>query len=137
MDIFLGLGMVYEFDLLVRGLHPWLVIWYILVIIVASWLQFYGGFLTWNNLHQEVCVEGHDIGYDLHGFFLVLVIFLDIWFLLHWIWDFLDILIIGLCLHMLCERWHGYYFISFFCWLWRTWESIGNFLWEFFLQVIG
>ena len=30
------------------------------------------------NLHLEVCVEGHDIGYDLHGFSLVLVIFLDV-----------------------------------------------------------
>ena len=27
-------------------------------------------------LHLEVCVEGHDTGYDLHGFSLVLVIFL-------------------------------------------------------------
>ena len=29
-------------------------------------------------LHLEVCVEGHDTGYDLHGFSLVLVIFLDV-----------------------------------------------------------
>ena len=31
-----------------------------------------------HNLHLEVCVEGHDTGYDLYGFFLVLVIFLDV-----------------------------------------------------------
>ena len=31
-----------------------------------------------HSLHLEVCVEGHDIGYDLHGFSLVLVIFLDV-----------------------------------------------------------
>ena len=28
--------------------------------------------------HLEVCVEGHDTIYDLHGFSLVLVIFLDV-----------------------------------------------------------
>ena len=30
------------------------------------------------SLHLEVCVEGHDTGYDLHGFSSVLVIFLDV-----------------------------------------------------------
>ena len=34
---------------------------------------------------------------------------------------------------MSCERWHIYSFIFFLCWLWRTWESVGEFLWEFFL----
>ena len=43
LGIFLWLGMVYEFDLLMRGLHPWLVILYDLVIVEASWLGFYGG----------------------------------------------------------------------------------------------
>ena len=38
-----------------------------------------------HSLHLEVCVEGHDTGYDLHGFSLVLVIFLDVQFFLHWI----------------------------------------------------
>ena len=36
LGIFLGLGMVYEFDLLVRGLHPCLVIWYVLGVVEAS-----------------------------------------------------------------------------------------------------
>ena len=31
-----------------------------------------------HSLHLEVCVEGHDTSYDLHGFSLVLVIFLDV-----------------------------------------------------------
>ena len=47
-------------------------------------LGFYGGDYK-HNLHLEVCVEGHDIGYYLHGFSLVLVIFLDVQFHLHWI----------------------------------------------------
>ena len=49
------------------------------MLFVASWLVFYGRGLTWHNLHLEVCVEGHDTSYDLHGFSLVLVIFLDVW----------------------------------------------------------
>ena len=70
-------------------------------------------------------------------FLLVLVIFLDVWFHLHWIWDWLEIVITGLYSCMSCEKWHGYYFISFLCWLWRTWESVRFFfLWELFLQVI-
>ena len=40
LGIFLGLGMVYEFDLLVRSLHPLLFIWYGLGVIVASYLGF-------------------------------------------------------------------------------------------------
>ena len=32
------------------------------------------------SLNLEVCIEGHDTGYDLHGFSLVLVIFLDVQF---------------------------------------------------------
>ena len=43
LGIFLGLGMVYEFDLLVRGLHPRLFIWYGLGVVEASWLAFYEG----------------------------------------------------------------------------------------------
>ena len=35
--IFLGLGMIYEFDLLVRGLHPWLSIWYGLGVEDSCW----------------------------------------------------------------------------------------------------
>ena len=31
-----------------------------------------------HSLHLEVFVEGHDTSYDLHGFSLVLVIFLDV-----------------------------------------------------------
>ena len=31
-----------------------------------------------HSFHLEVCVEGHDIGYDFCGFSLVLVIFLDV-----------------------------------------------------------
>ena len=42
----LDLGMVYEFDLLMRGLNPWLVIWYGLDVVEDSWLRFYGGFHT-------------------------------------------------------------------------------------------
>ena len=57
---------------------------------------------------------------------LVLVIFLDVQFWLHWIWDWLEIVITSLCSCMSCERWHGYYFISFLYWLWRTWKSIGD-----------
>ena len=34
-----------------------------------------------HSLYIEVCVEGHDTCYDLHGFSLVLVIFLDVVFL--------------------------------------------------------
>ena len=90
-----------------------------------------------HSLHLEVCVEGHDTNYDLHSFSLVLVIFLDVQFFLHWIWDWLEIVITILCSCMSCERWHGYSFISFPNWLWRTWESIGDLLWELFLQVIG
>ena len=33
-----------------------------------------------HSLHLDVYVEGHETGYDLHGFFLVLVIFLDVRF---------------------------------------------------------
>ena len=59
------------------------------------WFWCYYGFLVgilWrisylHNLHLEVCVEGHDIGYDLHSFSLVLIIFMDVWVHLHWIWD--------------------------------------------------
>ena len=55
------------------------------------WFGFYCGFLVgilwrrsyFHSLHLEVCVEGHDIGYDLHSFSLVLVIFLDVQFYLH------------------------------------------------------
>ena len=66
LAIFLGLGMVYEFDLLVRDLHPWLFIWF-----RCCW-DFLVGVL-WrisylHSLHLEVCVEGHDTGYDLHEF---------------------------------------------------------------------
>ena len=75
LGIFLKLRMVYEFDLLVRSIHPLLVIWYGLGVVEASWLGFYGDL---HSLHQDVCVEGHDTGYDLHGFSLVLVIFLDV-----------------------------------------------------------
>ena len=35
--IFLGLGMVYEFDLLVRDLHPLLVILYGLGVVASCW----------------------------------------------------------------------------------------------------
>ena len=58
-------------------------------------------------------------------------------FYLHWIWDWLEIVITSLCACMSCEGWHGYSFISFLYWLWRTWESIGDLLRELFLQVIG
>ena len=45
-------------------------------------LRLFVGFL-WrisylHDLHLEVCVEGHDTGYDLHGFLLVFIIFLDV-----------------------------------------------------------
>ena len=43
LGIFLGLGMVDEFYLLMRGLHPLLVIWYGLGVVVAFWLGFDGG----------------------------------------------------------------------------------------------
>ena len=69
-------------------------------------------------------------------FLLVLVILLYVWFHLHWIWDWLEIVITSLCSCMSYERWHSYSFISFLYWLWRTWESIGDLLWELFLQVI-
>ena len=76
------------------------------------WFGCYCGFLVgvlWrrsylHSLHLEVCVEGHDTGYDLHGFSLVLVIFLDVWFHLHWISDWVEIVITGLCSCMSCER---------------------------------
>ena len=55
-----------------------------------------------HSLHLEVCVEGHDTGYDLYGFSLVLAIFLDVWFFLHWICDWLEIVITGLCSCMSC-----------------------------------
>ena len=50
------------------------------------WLGCYWSFLVGvlykksylHNLYLEVCVEGHDTGYDLYGFSLVLVIFLDV-----------------------------------------------------------
>ena len=56
------------------------------------WFRCFCGFLVvilWgrsylHSLHLEVCVEGHDTGYDLHGFSLVSVIFLDVQFHLHW-----------------------------------------------------
>ena len=70
---------------------------------MASWSSFYGGDHTWHNLHLEVCV-GHDTSYDLHGFFLVLVILVDVRFHLHWIWDWLEIVITSLCSCMSCER---------------------------------
>ena len=80
-----------------------------------------------HSLHLEVCVEGHDTYYDLYGFSLVLVILLDVQLSLHWIWDWLEIVITDLCSCMSYERWHGYSFISFLCWLWRAWETIGDF----------
>ena len=69
-------------------------------------------------------------------FLLVLVILMDVQLYLHWIWDWLEIVLIGLCSCMSCERWYDYSFISFLYWLWRTWESVGDLLWELFLQVI-
>lgn len=41
-----------------------------------------------------MCVEGHDTGYDLHGFSLVLVIFLDVQFS-----HILDLILVGDCDH--------------------------------------
>ena len=32
---------------------------------------------SWHSLHLDVCVEGYDIGYVLHSFSLVLIIFFD------------------------------------------------------------
>ena len=40
LDIFFGLGMAYEFDLIVRGLHSLLVIWYGLGVVEASFWDF-------------------------------------------------------------------------------------------------
>ena len=75
---------------------------------VWVFLRLLGGFL-WrisylHNLHLEVCVDGHDIGYDFHGFSLVLVISLDVWFFLLCIGDWLEIVITSLCSCMSCER---------------------------------
>ena len=118
--------MVYEFDLLVRGLHSWLVIWYGLGVVLTSCWIFMEDIIL-HSLQLEIHIEGHHTGYNLHGFSMVLIIFLDVRFSLHSIWDWLDIVIIGLCSCMSCERWHGCSFISFFYWLWRTWESVGDF----------
>ena len=57
-----------------------MVIWFGLVVVVASWLGFFRGDVTWHNLYQEVSIEGHHTAYDLCGISLVLVIFLDIQF---------------------------------------------------------
>ena len=132
----LDLGMVYEFDLLVRGLHPWLVIRYGLSVVEASCWGFMEEIILAQFTSRGVCRR---TWYRLWfaWFLLFLVIFLDVQFHLHWIWDWLNIVITGLCSCMSCERWHGYSFISFLCWLWRTWESIGDLLWELFLQDIG
>ena len=127
LGIFLGLGMVYEFDLLARGLHPWLVKWYGLGVLATS---------CWGFMEEIILAQFTSKGVSRRKwyrlwfawFLLVLVIFLDVRFHLHWIWDW--------CSCMSCERWHGYY-ISFLCWLWRTWESVGDLLWELLLQVIG
>ena len=53
------------------------------VVVASCW-----GFMEEIILAQftsRVCVEGHDIGYDLHGFSFLLVIFLDVQFHLHWV----------------------------------------------------
>ena len=59
-----------------------------------------------HNLHLEVCVEGHDTGYDLHGFSCSWSSSWMFGFHLHWIWDWLEIMITSLCSCMSCERWH-------------------------------
>ena len=72
-----------------------------------AWFGCFCGFLfgvLWrrsylHSLHLEVCVEEHDTGYDLHGFSLVLVIFLDVHFFLTF-----EIMITSLCSCMSCER---------------------------------
>ena len=90
-----------------------------------------------HSLYLKVCVEGHDTGYNLHGFSCSWLSSCMFGFHLHWIWDWLEILITGLCSCMSCESWHGYSFISFLYWLWRAWKSVGDLLWELFLHFIS
>ena len=136
LGIFLGLGIISEFDLLVRGLHPWLVICYGLGIVVASCWDFMEEILA-NFTSRGVCRR---TWYKLwFAWFLFGLGFVPrcLVFFLHWIWDWLEIVITSLCSCISCERWHGYSFISFLFWLWGAWKIVGDFLWEFFLQVIG
>ena len=108
------------------------------------WLFSWGceGDHTWHNWHLEVFVEGHatclwfvlslfGLGYLLGCLDSHNIVF----------WDLLELCghsFVVICYHfyfIVFWWWHGGSFISFLCWMWRTWESCGDWMREMFLAV--